>query len=256
MASTTPHSTALALGTSHSTALASATLHSIALVSATLLSRRSPPPPGAQLFWHRLLRIEISTFFWRTAALALATSHSILHFLLGHSRLSGVYSNSLYFLLAHSRSGQRLLRLAVSTFFCVAYARLLRTALVLVSASPSPLSRPTPEFCRGITRFPSDASQPTVGSSAVDDKCWWCGEKVADLPSPFHRVQGLVAPDQEVVGRHREGARVEAPTGPLGQVAVEGEVYRGCFGFPWEYRGRVHQHQKEASGGGGRSWRG
>ena len=43
---------------------------------------------------------------------------------------------------------------------------------------------------------------------------------------------GLVAPGQGAMGGGREGARVEEPKGPLGQVAVEGEVYGGGFGIP------------------------
>ena len=68
-------------------------------------------------------------------------------------------------------------------------------------------------------------------------------------------------PDQEVVEGYREGTRVKAPKAPLGQMAVEGEVYRGGFGVPGEHQGREHQHQEKASGGKGRglargSWRG
>ena len=41
---------------------------------------------------------------------------------------------------------------------------------------------------------------------------------------------------------------MEASKGPLGQMAAEGEVYRGGFGFPRVHQGRVHQHQEKASG--------
>ena len=76
------------------------------------------------------------------------------------------------------------------------------------------------------------------------------GRKTADPPPPLHGVQGLAAPDQETVERNREGTWVGASEGPLGQVALEGEVHGGGFSFLKEYQGRVHQHQKEAPGGG------
>ena len=50
------------------------------------------------------------------------------------------------------------------------------------------------------------------------------GRKAADPPPPLHRVQGLAAPDQEVMEGHREDSRAEASKGALRQVAVEGEV--------------------------------
>ena len=78
------------------------------------------------------------------------------------------------------------------------------------------------------------------------------GEERTDPPSPFYRVQGLDAPDQEVMERHRESPRVKASKGPLGQVAVEREVDRGGTGFPGKHQGRVHQREKDSSGGGKR----
>ena len=42
------------------------------------------------------------------------------------------------------------------------------------------------------------------------------GRKETDPPPPFYGVQGVGAPDQEAVERHREGPWVEAPQGPLG----------------------------------------
>ena len=73
-----------------------------------------------------------------------------------------------------------------------------------------------------------------------------------DPPSPFYRVQGLDAPDQEVVERYREGPRVGASKGPLGQVVMEGEVNRGGAGFPGKHQGGVHQCEKGGPGGGKR----
>ena len=43
------------------------------------------------------------------------------------------------------------------------------------------------------------------------------GRKATDPPPPFHGVQGLVAPDQEAVEGHREGAWVETPKSPSGK---------------------------------------
>ena len=57
------------------------------------------------------------------------------------------------------------------------------------------------------------------------------GRKATDQLPPFYGAQGIVAPDQEDVEGNREGARVETSKGPLSQVAVEGEVHRGCFRF-------------------------
>ena len=42
--------------------------------------------------------------------------------------------------------------------------------------------------------------------------------KETDPPPSLHGVQGLDAPDQEAMGGRREGSRVEAPQGTLGQV--------------------------------------
>ena len=55
--------------------------------------------------------------------------------------------------------------------------------------------------------------------------------KEIDPPPSLHGVQGLDAPDQEAMGGRREGSRVEAPQGTLGQVAVEGEICGGSFGL-------------------------
>ena len=87
------------------------------------------------------------------------------------------------------------------------------------------------------------------------------GEESNRPATTFSQSWGLAAPAQEVVEGYRKGARVEAPKGPLGQMAVVGEVYRGGFGVPREHQCRVHQHQEEASGGEGRGlarggWRG
>ena len=49
---------------------------------------------------------------------------------------------------------------------------------------------------------------------------------------------------------NREGAWAGTSEGPLWQVALEGEVHGGGFGFLEEHQGRVRQHQKEAPGGG------
>ena len=75
------------------------------------------------------------------------------------------------------------------------------------------------------------------------------GKKETDPSLPFCGVQGLAPLDQKAVDGYREGLRTETPKGPLGQMAVAGEVHRGGFGVLEEYQGRVHQHQKEASGG-------
>ena len=75
------------------------------------------------------------------------------------------------------------------------------------------------------------------------------GRKAAGPPPDIHGVQGLVTPDQEVVEGHREGARVGTPKGPLGQAAVGSQ--RRFWPFE-DDQGRVHWHQKDASGGGPR----
>ena len=67
------------------------------------------------------------------------------------------------------------------------------------------------------------------------------GEAI-DPPPPLHGVQGLATSDQEVVGGYLEGPRVEAPEGSIWQVAVEGKVYSGGFGFSGKHQGRVYQH--------------
>ena len=66
------------------------------------------------------------------------------------------------------------------------------------------------------------------------------GRKETDSPPPLHGVQGVGAPDQEVVEGHRESPWVEAPQGPHGQVAMEGEVHRGGSGFLGQHKGGVH----------------
>ena len=55
--------------------------------------------------------------------------------------------------------------------------------------------------------------------------------KETDPPPLVHGVQGLAAPDHEVVEGYRESVRVETPKGPLGQVAVEGENHGSGFGI-------------------------
>ena len=75
------------------------------------------------------------------------------------------------------------------------------------------------------------------------------GKKETD-PSPhFCGAQGLAPSGQKAVDGCREGPRTEIPKGPLGQMAVAGEVHRGGF-VALEYQGRVHQHQKGVPGRG------
>ena len=50
------------------------------------------------------------------------------------------------------------------------------------------------------------------------------GRKTTDPQPPVYGVQDLAAPDQEVAEGYREGARMEASEGPLGQMAIEGEA--------------------------------
>ena len=45
------------------------------------------------------------------------------------------------------------------------------------------------------------------------------GRKATDPPPSLRRVPGLAAPNQKVVGKYREGMRVDAPKAPLGLVA-------------------------------------
>ena len=66
------------------------------------------------------------------------------------------------------------------------------------------------------------------------------GRKAADPPPSLHGVQGLATSDQEVVEGDREGSGVEAPEGSIWQVAVEGKVYGGGFGFSKEHQGGLH----------------
>ena len=57
------------------------------------------------------------------------------------------------------------------------------------------------------------------------------GEERSRPATTFSRSAGPGCLDQEVVEGCREGSWVEAPEIPLGQAAVEGEVYGGGFGF-------------------------
>ena len=58
----------------------------------------------------------------------------------------------------------------------------------------------------------------------------WRQEAVA--PPPLHGVQRLGPSDQEAVEEGREGLRVEASKGAVGQVVVEGGGHQGCVGVP------------------------
>ena len=61
------------------------------------------------------------------------------------------------------------------------------------------------------------------------------GKKETD-PSPyFCGVQGLAPSDQKAVDGYREGPRTESLKGPLGPIAVAGEVHRGSFGVLEEH---------------------
>ena len=50
------------------------------------------------------------------------------------------------------------------------------------------------------------------------------GEESNRPATTYLRSAGPGCPDQEVAEGYREGARMEAPEGPLGQMAVEGEA--------------------------------
>ena len=50
------------------------------------------------------------------------------------------------------------------------------------------------------------------------------GRKTTDPQPPIYGVQGLATPDQEAAEGYREGAWMEAPEGPLGKMAMEGEA--------------------------------
>ena len=77
------------------------------------------------------------------------------------------------------------------------------------------------------------------------------GRKETNPPPPVYGVQGMGTPDQEVVEGHREGPGVEASQNPVGQVVMEGEVYRGGFEFLGQHESGACQGEESHARGGG-----
>ena len=75
--------------------------------------------------------------------------------------------------------------------------------------------------------------------------------RAAVPPPPLYEMPGMDATGQEDVEGHRKGMWVEAPEGPLGRVAVGGEVNEGVPEFPTGYQGWVHGHDEKAPEEGG-----
>ena len=75
---------------------------------------------------------------------------------------------------------------------------------------------------------------------------WWCSSG----EPPLRQVPGVGPLDQEAVEGHREGVRVEALKGPLGQVVVGWEDNGGSLGFLAGYQGRAHGDDRTPEGEG------
>ena len=152
----------------------------------------------------------------------------------------------------------------------------LRTALETPAESTDPplkRSSDASSFEGRQSQSPAGATSccPTMRRSAPTSRTRFTGRKTTSVggageesnrpATTYSRNVGPSCPRSGSCEGYREGTQMERPKGPLGQMAMEGEVYRGRFGAPGEHQGMDHQHQEKASGGKGRglargSWRG